>query len=172
MKYNHKNYLLDVATKLKDIEHTIENPRFHRIYGIGDIEEFIGNQTLTKGYHLLCEIRDDENFIDFDSNNLTNRGYYGFYVAYNFEGGNFDSKETAKINCKTVAEKIISKYIKDFEEDNALSIPNRVGLADLELSSFTITTLPTIADYYMLCFVSFTKREPSEIAYNANDWNT
>ena len=169
--YNHKTYLLNVAEKLKELQHTEDDPHFHRIYGLADIEELIANQTITSGYQLLMEENDDNRFIDNNSDNILNRDYYAFYVAKNYEGGDFDSKETAKERCKTVAKKIISKYLKDYKEDRS-SAPDQVyGLFALEPGSFSMRTIGPLGDNYIAIFVSFTIISNPKIIYNAGDWN-
>ncbi len=172
MRYNHKTYTLDIATKLKELEHTTGNPHWHRVYGIADIEEFAENQGITDGYQLLMEENDDNRFIDNRSDNLISRFFHAFYISKSFEGGSPDDKEEAKEACKTVAKKVISKYLRDYKTDAALPKSNWVyGLAQLEPESFSMRTIPPMGDNYISVYVSFTLLDTADVVYDSGDWN-
>ena len=169
MLYNHKTYTLEIARTLKELLHTDDEPHWHRIFGMADIEEFIANQILTDGYQLLMEDMDNSRIIRDDR--PVNRDYYAFYVAKSFTGGDYDSKESAKEGCKTVANKIISKYLKDYKADAAFPIPNQNhGLSQLEPTSFSIQTMGPFGDNYIAAYVSFTIQNSPNLEYNASDW--
>lgn len=170
MAYDHSAYLLEIAQKLKEIGHTENEPHFHRVHGLSDVEEFLANLTQTSGYQLLEETFDNTQFVRNDR--PVARNYYSFYVAKDFDAGDTDSKENAKTGCISVIKKIISKYIRDYKADADLPIPNQIyGLRELEIESFSWMVIGVIGDNYMAVFVSFTLVDSPDVAYDANDWN-
>lgn len=172
MEFDFTTYMRDqIAAKLKELKHTKSDPHFHRIAGLSDMEEFIGNQLLTEGYQLLIETRDDFRFIDNRSDNYLSRGYYSFYVAKNHAPGDFDAMEDAKKACTTVAGKIQSRMLRDYKEDAKKPVPQRTfGIGMLEPGSFSIRTVGPLGDHYTAAYVSFTMIDIPDIVYNSDDW--
>lgn len=171
VEFNFISYMRDeIAAKLKELQHTETNPHFHRIMGIADMEEFIGNQLLSDGYQLLAEDREDVRAVGSEDNHL-HRNFFSFYITKDFVPGDFDSIETAKKDCKKVAEKIISRMKYDWKAEKKLPATQWThNIALLEPMSFTIRTVGPLGDNYIAAYVSFTVMSVPNLTYNPDDW--
>lgn len=157
-------YFKNIAEKLKELQHTTTDKHFHRIVSISQMEEFLQNMRSTTGYQLLVMDHVQGRMIDRDSDNLLDRPYYSFYVMKNVEHGNYDARQQAIQDCKTVAKKILSKLFYDrFNAQN--------GLNFLDRNSITYQQSGPYAHNWFGINYNFTLLDPANIIYNADDWN-
>jgi hypothetical protein len=181
MTFDFSDYFHYIAVTLKDIAHTGQKRKFHRVSGITQLEELLHNLTRTTddGYQLVIEDNLDSRFY-YNSATLLDQQYYVFYVLKKCRVNDFDSIEQAKEGCKAVAKKIWSKMFRDHESDwRSFPSPrgegqgvrsNASGLKDLRKDSISVNTVGPLADQYWGLMCAFTVADNPRIRYNPDDW--
>jgi hypothetical protein len=158
-------YFRNVATTLKDILHSADNQRFHRISSLPEMEEFLANSRSNSGYHLIVLDKPSGRLDDSsNSDNLIDRKFYTFYILKNVANADYDEAETIRQQCLTSARKIMSKMFLD-KRNSANS------LLDLDRSSIYYDTIGPIAHGYMGIMCSFSLYNSAGIIYDSDDWN-
>ena len=163
------SYMRTLATQLKEIQHSEEQPAFHRVTNLQSLEELISNGNFIEGYQMIVEDVMEGNF-DTNGNMLIDNPTFRFYVVKQAITDSFDSKEEAKRLCKIVAKKLISRLFKDNYADNQLSKSEQIGLVNLQRESFQYFSIGPILDNFWGVEASFSIQEGAQIAYDINDW--
>lgn len=165
--FNFKTYMLDCATRLKDIGHTDSVKRFFRCSGIAGLEELLNQQTDVTGRVLVIHNNEEGSVGDMNkADNFLDSPYYVFYVLEKVENYNdFDAEELAKKNCKTAGLKILARMIRE----------KRLGLNGLTFLDFTSIPYqnvgPVGVNFHGVMF-SFTVTDgDTRLVYNKDDWN-
>ena len=165
-KFDFIAYMLDCATRLKDIQHTAESPKFFKISGLAGLEGYL--QQLTEAQYPALLVHDNQDGSLGDQNrsdNFLDNPYYVFYVVARPEYGNADSSETIKKQCKAIALKIIGRMRRDKR-----NLAN--GLQFLNFGNIPYQTIGPLGDGAYGIMVSFTVTDQLGSIYNANDWLT
>jgi glucose-6-phosphate dehydrogenase assembly protein OpcA len=97
------------------------------------------------------------------SDNYVDIPYYSFMVAAKADFNDHDQIETAKVQCKSLGLKIISRMVHDKRRMAG-------GLTFMNVSSITYNTFGPVADKIYGVSFSFTVPDLSEISYAAKDW--
>lgn len=166
--FNFKTYMLDCATRLKDIAHTNSVHRFFRCSGIAGLEELLNEQTDITGRVLVIHNNEEGSVGDINrSDNFIDSPYCVFYVLERVENYNdFDAEELAKANCKATGFKILARMIR--EKRLGLN-----GLSFLDLTSVPYQNVGPVGLNFHGVMFSFTVTDGnSNLVYNAADWNT
>lgn len=161
------SYMRGLAESLKEIQHTEDAPRFHRITNLSLLEEAISNMRRIEGVQLIVEDVLEGDFI-YNGNTLIDRPVYRFYLVKNAVRQDFDSKEQVKRECKLIAKKIIGRLFHDQYSDESYTTTH--GLNKLDRSSFAYFSIGPILDLFYGVEVSFSLNEAAGIKYNAEDW--
>jgi len=166
MSYNHKTYMLDCATRLTDIGHTEDAPKFFRISSIGHLDEVLSNLTQIQFPALLVHDNMEGSLGDRNtSNNYIDTPYYVFYIVKHVELEDHDGREAAKKECKTIGLKILSKMVHD--KRDLLH-----GLTFLQFANIPYQTIGPIGDRCFGVMFSFSVSENANLIYDTNDWDT
>lgn len=163
-KFDFIAYMLDCATRLKDIQHTEANPKFFKISGLAGLEEYM--QRLSEAQYPAIMVHDNQDGNMGDqgrSDNFLDNPYYVFYVVARPEFGNAGSSEAIKKQCKAIALKIIGRMRRDKR-----SYAN--GLQFLNFASIPYQTIGPVGDGAYGIMVSFTVTDQLGSTYNADDW--
>ncbi len=169
MEFNFTEYMRDIAIKLKDIAHTAETKKFHRISSIAKLEELLSSSS-NAGYPALIVVDNREGrYLDRNSDNLLDSRYYSFYVIKNVANQDIAGREAAIKECETIIKKILGKFFNDMANDNR-GIQPQTGLRNLNRDSITYYTIGPIGDNCFGIQVTFTMLQPTGIKYNADDW--
>lgn len=169
--FNHITYLRDIATKLVAIQHTEDLPRFHRVTGIGSLEELIINMGHTTGYQLVVEDNLNGRFTNNQSQNWLNNQLFAFYVLKQTTEADPADMETVKAGCLTIAKQILSKLKKDHLADHRVPLDLSVNnLCNLDTSSIRYSGIGPLGDHYYGIQIFFTVVDPSGIVYNESEW--
>jgi len=164
-EYDHISYLQDIATNLKEIAHTVNNPKFHRVSSLFGIEEFM-SKGKKGGVHLLVkDVYSSRK--GFNDGRVTERQYFTYFLL-KYKGSNFDANETIKTELRSIERKIFAKYKKDYYNDIHEDIT--YGLQYLDLASFSAEDLTLIHTGYLGVMVTFSNEPIMDIRYDANDW--
>jgi hypothetical protein len=163
--YDHITYMEDCATRLKDLGHTAEVPKFFRVSSLTQLDEVLANLT-TMGQTVLIVHDNTEGSIGDRniSNNYLDSPYYLFYIMKHVALDDFDAKANAKKECKAIAIKIISKMLVDKSR-------SRSGLLFLDFTNIPYQGIGPVGDNYYGIMVSFTVADNAELIYNADDWD-
>jgi len=166
MAYDNDAYMLDCATRLKDIGHTEEVPKFARISGLTQLEEFLSNISKLQFPALLVHNNHEGRLGDPGrSDNYLDSPYFVFYVVKHAEYDNHDAQQEAKESCKNIGFKIIARMLRD--KRNPVS---NAGLMFLDFSNIPYQTIGPIGDNCFGVMFSFTVADTANITYNADDW--
>jgi len=169
MDFDFITYMSDVAEKLKEIQHSLQNRRFHRVSSIANIEELLSNMGNTEGLQLLVVDAYDGRFIDNNSSNLLDSRLFTFYVVKNIqEATDFDEKQEALKQCRLVSKKILSKLFLDKLTDSQAK--TETGLRNLDRQSVRYLTVGPIGDNYHGIETIFTILEKPGIIFSEEDW--
>lgn len=158
------SYMKNVAEKLKELKHTESDKHFQRASSMMKMEEFLANTSHSNGFQLVVIAHESGKYIDKNSDNLLDQPFYSFYVVKTVEQGNYDAKDQVITDCKTVAKKILSKMFKDKRE-------SQNGLNYLDRGSIAYAQAGPFAQNWFGISYSFTLLDPSDIVYNASDWD-
>ncbi len=163
--FDFSTYFLECATNLKDIKHTTNTPRFHRVETLQTMDEFLAQGKNLSGMNLVVLDKISGRLDDSSkSDNLIDRRFFTFFLLKLADHGNYNLIEQVKQDCNTSGRKIMSKMFKDKNE----SIN---GLKDLNKSSIYYDTVGPISHGYYGVMVTFSLYNPAGIIYNENDWN-
>ena len=163
-KFDFIAYMLDCATRLKDILHTDANPKFFKISGLAGLEEYMQRLSEAQYPAILVHDNQDGNLGDQNrSDNFLDNPYYVFYVVGRPEFGNADSSESIKKQCKEIALKIISRMRRD--KRNLVN-----GLSFLNFANIPYQTIGPIGDGAYGIMVSFTVTNQLGSIFNPDDW--
>lgn len=165
MIFNFKEYMLDCAKRLKYVGHTENHPKFFRVSSIGHLDEVLSNLSNIEFPALLIQDNMEGNLGDQNiSNNYIDTPYYVFYIIKHVEYENHDKREEAKIECKNIGLKILSKMVTD--KRNLTH-----GLTFLQFVNIPYQTIGPIGDNCFGVMFSFSVSENADLVYNANDWD-
>ena len=163
-KFNLTDYLLDVAERLIDLQHTDANNRFSRVSSVIGLEEYLSNMTFNTGWQLIAVDTRSGRFDDGSaSDNLIDSQLYTFYLVKAIELHNFDARQQLIKDCEAIVKKILSKMFYDKRE-------GLNGLLDLQRGSVSYDTIGPIGNNCHGLMVFFTVLDATNIAYDANDW--
>jgi len=165
MSFNFKEYMLDCATRLKDVGHTEDQLKFFRVSSIGHLDEVLSNLSNIEFPALLIQDNMEGNLGDHNtSNNYIDTPYYVFYIIKHVGHENHDQREEAKKECKTIGFKMLSKMVND--KRNLIH-----GLTFLQFVNIPYQTIGPIGDNCFGVMFSFSVSDNANLVYNANDWN-
>ena len=163
-------YMQTIATNLKDIQHTAETPRFHKISSIANLEELLQTTIVTNGIQMLVLDTHEGGIIDNDAAGLFDDMYYTFYLVQNLDITDMSERQTTLAALKLSCKKIMSKMFKDMKDDGNKAIDDRIGLNMLDRNSIRYLTVGPMGDNYQGIQVTFTLAETFSYAYKAADW--
>lgn len=158
-------YMRDCATRLKDIGHTEETPKFFRISGLAQLDEVLGNLS-DMGFPALL-VHDNTEGIIADratSDNYLDSPYYVFYVVEHVEYGNYEKQEEAKETCKAIGLKILARMLRDKKRGN-------LGLTFLQFSNIPYQSIGPVGDNCHGVMFSFSVADTANLIYDTNDWD-
>ena len=164
--FNFHNYMLDCATRLKDLGHTQSNPRFFKVNTIIGLEELLNNigvadypaliiQNSTRG-HIGDEAR---------SNNFLDNPFYTFYIITAPMQTDFslDDLRLAKEQAKSIGFKILAKMRHDrYRQLNGLHFMKFLNVPYLEVGPLGVGS-------YGIMF-NFEVPHSHQLPHNPNDW--
>jgi len=165
--FNFNSFMLDIAVRLREIQHSEIAPAFHRITNLASLEEMLQNMQVVNGFQLIIEDVDEGSFLENDSALLDN-SMHRFYVVKHVDSMNWDKKEEAKKQCKNVAKKIISKIRYNNLSDNRYE--TNYGLKNLDRNSFMYFSIGPLLDNFWGIEISFNLTQPSNVKYDESDW--
>lgn len=163
-KFDFMSYMLDCATRLKEISHSESEKRFFRISDLYNLDEFLFNLPDAK-YPAMLVLDDvqgnfadrskSDNYVDIKSNT--------FIVVADAPFNDHDKVEEVKESCKAIGLKIIARMIH--EKRNMLN-----GLIFLDTTSIVYTTVGPIADNVFGVMFSFKLTDQLSTKHNPEDW--
>ena len=165
-QFNFNTYMLDCATRLKDLQHSDTNPRFFRVNTVMGLEELLNNigvanypalviQTSVRG-HIGDEAR---------SNNFINSPFYTFYIIGAPLGTGFDAEalRLSKEETKAIGFKILAKMRHDrYRQQNGLHFMKFLSIPYQEVG-------PLGAGSFGVMF-NFEVPESNQLPHNLEDW--
>jgi hypothetical protein len=163
-KYNHEEYMEDIATSLKLISHSSTNPRFFKSVGLASMDGLLNNVSRANYPCIVAERGPDKRLIDNTSDNLIFQPYFTFFVLYAAEPGNDESIRTARDNAEHVANLILGRML------NFRSTDDHEGLEMLDENSIRVLGVGPLADFAHGVMVTFTIKEAAELYYDDDDW--
>jgi hypothetical protein len=168
MKYNHIEYMENVAATLKELQHTDAEKHFTRATELISMEEFMANASELTGLQLIAIDEVMAALLDGGSDNILDRRTYTLFVLKNAANGDIEAQQAAREDCEAVIKKILSKLFYDYRQ--AQRNGNTNGLRGLEINRITIQNVGPVGDYYYGFMVMFTVLDAPGIVYNENDW--
>lgn len=166
MAYDFKTYMLDVATRLKDIGHTETTQRFFEVSNITQMDGLFAKLSKAAGTLLIPQINPEGIIGDpSNSDNFRDECYHIFYIAKHVT--NFNNAEeinAAKQHCKRVGFKVFSKMRKEKAQGNS----------SLQFLRFTRVPYQAIGPFangwYGVMFSFRVDEHAASLNYDANDW--
>lgn len=155
-------YMRNVATKLKELQHTEDEKHFTRIKGISALEEFLQNQRNLEGIQLVAVANKTGRFTE-SGDNLLDQPYYSFFVLKMVTVNDFDAQELAVNECEAIIKKIFSKMFREKIQPNS-------PLAGLQKASISYAQSGPWVHGWHGMMASFTLLDYPGIIYNADDW--
>jgi hypothetical protein len=167
MAFDFVTYMKDVATRLKEIQHTEKAPRFFRVGGLSTLEELLLKATTAKDM-ILCVENNYEGKIGENQSSILDNMYHTFYIAKYAPVNDIDKIEQSKEDSKKALVKIWSKMFHDKLVDQQGG--PKLGLRNLDKPSIYYRPIGPIGNgfYGMLCI--FTNSEKPGAIYNEEDW--
>lgn len=172
MAFDFITYMKTVSTKLKAIQHVEyddEKKHFYRCSSLSDMEELLQNLSNVKFPALIVHDTVEGTLLDNGGAGFLDDGNFFFYIITNVAILDFDEKEKAIKDCRSIMKKIISKMRKDHTADFKNTFP-RTGLKYLDTNSFNYFSVGPIGDNCYGIYCSFSMLEPDEIIYSDDDW--
>lgn len=166
------NYMKEVATRLKSIGHTDDNPHFFKVASLFHLDQLFENLN-SAGFPALCVVDAPEGrLIDNESSNLLDLQYYYFFVINKAEIDNASSREAAITSSLMIVKQILSKMFRDkMAEQRNPFYANAAGLKNLNRDNVSYRAVGPIADNCHGMWCSFTLTSGSDFKYNSDDWN-
>lgn len=162
--FNFIDYMLDIAVRLKELQHTETDKHFSRVSSIVGLEEYLSNMSFNTGWQLVVVDTRSGRFDDGSySDNLMDNQLYTFYLVKSIDTNDFDAREDLIKDCEAIVRKILSKMFYDKRE-------RLNGLLDLQRSSISYDTIGPIGNECHGLMVFFTVLDASDISYSATDW--
>ncbi len=160
--YYHKSYMLDCATRLKDLGNTENKPNFFRYSSLGHLDEMLS--LLGKIADTALGIPDNQNgSIGNNHDAAIDTPMYDFCIVKHVGVEDHDEREIAKAECKAIGFKILARM----DRDKRLGAN---GLLHLSFSNIPYQTIGPIGDNYFGVLFSVQVSDAAPIIYNANDW--
>lgn len=154
----------DCATRLKDILHTPDNPKFFRISGLSQLEELLASLPDASTPALLVENNTDGRLSDpSGSDNFLDIPYFVFYVIDKAPFGDFDRVEGVKRSTKAIGQKIISRMLQDRR-----NYAN--GLVMLRFDNVPYQSVGPIGDNCYGTMFTFTVINTAPAAFDKKEW--
>jgi hypothetical protein len=165
MIFDFNTYMLECAAKLKEIGHTEDHPKFFRVSGLGQLDEFLSSLKKVEFPALLVHNNQEGNIGDASrSDNYLDSPYYVFYVVDHAKLQNFDEQEAIKKSCKAIGKKILSRMLRDKRR-----MAN--GLTFADFTGIPYQTIGPIGDNCYGVMFSFTVADNANLFYDADDWS-
>lgn len=162
--FNFTEYMLDIAVRLKELQHTDDDKHYSRVSSLPGMEEYLSNMTFNSGWQLIVVDTRTGQFDDGSySDNLIDRQLYSFYLVKSVYTHDFDAREQLIKDAEDILKKILSKFFNDKRNDLN-------GLLDLQRSSITYDTIGPIGNDCHGLMVHFILLNASDIAYSETDW--
>jgi hypothetical protein len=159
-------YMRDCAVRLKGFGHSDSQQRFFRITGLTQLEELLFNLPDASFPALMVENNQNGTLTDRSpSDNYVDIPYYSFMVAAKADFNDHDQIEAAKVLCKSLGLKIISRMVHDKRR-------MAVGLTFLNVSGIAYNTFGPVADKIYGVSFSFTVPDLAEINYDPLHWKS
>jgi hypothetical protein len=162
-EYNHEQYMEDVATNLRDISHSPDNPRFFISVGMVSMDGLLNSLTRADYPCLVAEKGPDKRLIDNLSDNKMYQPFFTLFILLKTEPGNDQSVRQARDNAEIIAEKIVGKLLYN-------SVRGQKGLSLLDEPSIRIQGVGPLGDNAHGVMLSFTIRQSAKFYYDADDW--
>jgi len=167
MAFDYIDYMRDVAERLKEIQHSEAEKRFHRISGIFGLEEMLSNIINMEGFQVMVNDTLEGRFISTDSALIDNPSFI-FYVIHDLETNDFDTREITLGLCREIIKKIISKIYHDKETDSRNQ--TTYGLNYFRPETLRYTTVGPFGSKFYGIQVTFNIFEKGYVVYSDNDW--
>lgn len=148
--YNHFDYGLTLATKLKPIAHAPEHPRYFTAYGLEDLFNFEDKISTLTGFVLIAVNGYESDSSDNHGDGLTDTQQYAFIVARNTIGDRAETIQTAFEESRNLCKQI----------RNALLLDER--LQGFINRNTQINGIGPIGDNFFGCILSFCINTPEE----------
>jgi hypothetical protein len=168
MAYNHINYMRDIATRLKEIQHTENDVRFHRMSDIYQIEELLARLSVSQMPAIGVVEHSDGRITDNTADQVNDQQYYVATVFGRSTLFDHDAREQVKKDLKQIALKIMAKMKHDRNTDFNLETDH--GLRHLDLKSISYRYLSALPDGIIALMISFVIEPTAQLAFNPDDW--
>jgi hypothetical protein len=166
IEFNFHAYMLDCATRLKELQHSQSNPRYFEANTVADMQELLNNIGVAKypAIVTLSSIKGRVGDEKTGNNYLDHPFHTGFIITSPMQGStDAETIRLAKIEAKSILFKIIAKMRHD--RRRAL-----FGLNFLNLTSIPYQEIgPLGAGSYGVMF-NFENTQPVALEHNTNDW--
>lgn len=157
------DYFRNIASTLKEILHTEDEPHFSRAGSVAELGEFLANMRQAEGYQLIVIDNVSGRFLDRRSDNLLVMPYFSFYLVKKVSREDYDEKELAIGDCSTVCKKILSKMFLDKR-----NMAN--GLTNLDRDSISYNQAGPFGHNWYGLNINFTIIDDPDIVYDEDDW--
>lgn len=164
-------YFRDVATRLKEIQHTEAKRHFFRGLSMSRPSELEKSLSVACYPALVLIDRKDGRLTDRDSNNLLNKQLYSFMILKPASEQDPAAIETAVNDCQAIFKKIMSKMTRDKMADSRVDINNELtGLRNLERGDIAYQQVGPLLDNLYGLYVTFSIMDPLKAVYSEGDW--
>lgn len=168
MAFNFVSYMQNLATLLKEVQHSDTDKRFFRMSGIETLEEVFNNVLTGQSPSIGVIENSDGRINDNRADKVDDRQVYTFMVMGRAPFMDHDARHATKNELKEIAFKLISRLKRDHETD--YNLETDFGLRQLIISSFSYAFLPPVIDNIICLRVSFVVEEYAQINFDQAHW--
>ena len=157
-------YMQNVATTLKELQHSDTDKHFHKVGSLAAMDELLTSSNQVNGYQLVVVDKKSGRLDDTSrSDNLLDRNFNTFFVVKTAGHGNYADRHNVIDGCMLIVKKILSKMFYDKRNSSE-------GLRDLDRSSFYYDTIGPFGQNFHGIMVSFSMISSPGIQFNTDDW--
>lgn len=165
MTFDAVSYFRTAAIKLRDIEHSDEEPRFFRIRSLSGMDELLNNLGAANFPALLVHDTLDGAIGDFaNTDSFMDEPQIIFYVLDKADITDPSSVDTAIQNAHAIGNKIIAMMLKHKNTE-------RHGLQYLDMTNIPYQSVGPIADHCFGMMYIIGVTEHIELIVDSEDWD-
>jgi hypothetical protein len=153
-------YFLDLATRLKTVRHTSDNPKF--FYNIDHIKRKKADTDLSSPVMVLDEIKGTNSY----NGAFRSQNNHGFWILKQVELDDWAGESTAVAACLEAANQVLTKMIFDFANEE-LSV-----MAYLDPDSITFEETGPELDQLFGVYIGYRTSTVLPTVYSAEDYDS
>lgn len=160
--YNHFKYGEQLATRLKAIHHTKDEPHFFPAIEEEEFDSLENRISVQKGFTLIAIDGSNADY-QWQPDNMTERPQYFFVIITNTNSNRTETIHQAQESCRLIAHQIIARMIYDSKE-------YMYGLSTIDLNSILVRGVGPLLDNFYGVLIGFNVLNSFNFEINPDYW--